>query len=255
MTTKKYYDTSFLSDIQNLELISGYNFKKINNKTTKSFIFICSFIANEKNEIAHQQDIKFNLDFLDFQINNYFDVNFIDDSNYESPKKVENCKFKIIFKKYNNYYKLNNKSNFLHCHAGKNILNKNNEISYRNIKFTYNFVFNYLNLLCEITINNNNINLNEVKKRLKNIKKIYIKNYLNFSNNKKLTLNKKVNQFIKAIIKVYEKSLNYYQNKNNKDINKEELLNIYIELFLKQNANSYLRFEDIEKLNEHIKFL
>ena len=254
MTTKKYTDTSFLSDIQNLELISGYNFKKINNKTTKSFIFICSFINYEKNDIYIQQENKFNLDFLDFQNYNYFNENFLENNNYQSSKKVENCKFKIIFKKKNNYYKLNNKSNFLHCHASKNLLNKNNEITYRNIKFTYNFVFNYLNLLCEITINNNNINLNEVKKRLKNIKKIYIKNYLNFSNNKKLTLNKKVNQFIKAIIKVYEKSLNYYQNKNNKDINKEELLNIYIELFLKQNANSYLRFEDIEKLNEHIKF-
>ena len=253
MTTKKYYDTSFLSDIQNLELISGYNFKKINNKTTKSFIFICSFIANEKNEIVHQQDIKFNSDFLDFQVNNYFDVNFIDDSNYESPKKVENCKFKIIFKKNNNYYKLNNKSNFLHCHACKNILNKNNEISYRNIKFTYNFVFNYLNLLCEITINNN-INLNEVKKQLKNIKNSYIKMYLNFTIIKKITLNKKINQFIRAIIKVYEKSLNNYKIKNKNIYKKEELLKIYIELFLKQNANSYLRFEDIEKLNELIKF-
>jgi hypothetical protein len=253
MTTKKYYDTSFLSDIQNLELISGYNFKKINNKTTKSFIFICSFIINEKNEIDHQQDLKFNFDFLDYQINNYFDLNFNDDNSYESPKKVENCKFKIIFKKYNNYYKLNNKSNFLHCHACKNILNKNNEITYRNIKFTYNFVFNYLNLLCEITFNNN-INLNEVKKKLKNIKNNYIKMYLNFPNKKKININKKINQFIRAIIKVYEKSLNYYKIKNSKNYNKKELLKIYIELFLKQNANSYLRFEDIEKLNELIKF-
>ena len=253
MTTKKYYDTSFLSDIQNLELISGYNFKKINNKTTKSFIFICSFIINEKNEIDHQQDSKFNFDFLDYQNNNYFDLNFNDDNSYESPKKVENCKFKIIFKKYNNYYKLNNKSNFLHCHACKNILNKNNEITYRNIKFTYNFVFNYLNLLCEITFNNN-INLNEVKKKLKNIKNNYIKMYLNFPNKKKININKKINQFIRAIIKVYEKSLNYYKIKNSKNYNKKELLKIYIELFLKQNANSYLRFEDIEKLNELIKF-
>lgn len=253
MTTKKYYDTSFLSDIQNLELISGYNFKKINNKTTKSFIFICSFIINEKNEIDHQQDSKFNFDFLDYQNNNYFDLNFNDDNSYESPKKVENCKFKIIFKKYNNYYKLNNKSNFLHCHACKNILNKNNEITYRNIKFTYNFVFNYLNLLCEITFNNN-INLNELKKKLKNIKNNYIKMYLNFPNKKKININKKINQFIRAIIKVYEKSLNYYKIKNSKNYNKKELLKIYIELFLKQNANSYLRFEDIEKLNELIKF-
>lgn len=253
MTTKKYYDTSFLSDIQNLELISGYNFKKINNKTTKSFIFICSFIINEKDEIDNQQNSKFNFDFLDYQINNYFDLNFNDDSNYESQKKVENCKFKIIFKKNNNYYKLNNKSNFLHCHACKNILNKNNEITYRNIKFTYNFVFNYLNLLCEITFNNN-INLNEVKKKLKNIKNNYIRMYLNFPNKKKINLNKKINQFIRAIIKVYEKSLNYYKIKNSKNYNKKELLKIYIELFLKQNANSYLRFEDIEKLNELIKF-
>ena len=253
MTTKKYYDTSFLSDIQNLELISGYNFKKINNKTTKSFIFICSFIINEKNEIDHQQDSKFNFDFLDYQNNNYFDLNFNDDNSYESTKKVENSKFKIIFKKYNNYYKLNNKSNFLHCHACKNILNKNNEITYRNIKFTYNFVFNYLNLLCEITFNNN-INLNEVKKKLKNIKNNYIKMYLNFPNKKKININKKINQFIRAIIKVYEKSLNYYKIKNSKNYNKKELLKIYIELFLKQNANSYLRFEDIEKLNELIKF-
>ena len=253
MTTKKYYDTSFLSDIQNLELISGYNFKKINNKTTKSFIFICSFIINEKNEIDHQQDLKFNFHFLDYQINNYFDLNFNDDNSNKKKKKVENCKFKIIFKKYNNYYKLNNKSNFLHCHACKNILNKNNEITYRNIKFTYNFVFNYLNLLCEITFNNN-INLNEVKKKLKNIKNNYIKMYLNFPNKKKININKKINQFIRAIIKVYEKSLNYYKIKNSKNYNKKELLKIYIELFLKQNANSYLRFEDIEKLNELIKF-
>jgi len=253
MTTKKYSDTSFLSDIQNLELISGYNFKKINNKTTKSFIFICSFIINEKNDIGIQNENKFNFDFLDFQNNNYFDENFLENNNYKSLKKVENCKFKIIFKKKNNYYKLNNKSNFLHCHASKNLLNKNNEITYRNIKFTYNFVFNYLNLLCEITLNNN-IYLNDVSKNLKNIKKIYIRKYLNFSNKKKITLNKKINQFIKAIIKIYEKSLNYYQNKNNKNTNKEELLKIYIELFLKQNANSYLRFEDIEKLYEFIKF-
>jgi hypothetical protein len=249
MTLKKYKDRSFLSDIQNLELISGYNFKKINNKSTKSFIFICSYI-NKKNEMNLEKKNLFNFEIFNFQNESFFEEIFIKNDADQPLQKVENCKFKIIFKKISDYYVLFNESNFFHCHSPKKLLNKHNEVSYRNIKFTYNFVFNYFNSLCDIT-NKNKINLNLIIKELKTKKKS-LKKHLVISNNNKITINKKISQFIKAITKIYIKGFNYNKKRFYNNNNKKELLKLYIKLFLKQNANSYLRFEDIEKLNDFI---
>ena len=81
---------------------------------------------------------------------------------------------------------------------------------------------------------------------LKKKKKKYINKYLyvNTKNNK--NMNRKIVNFLKSIKNILNKKINV----NN--IEKIYSLEEYIKFFLKQNANSYLRFEDIEKLNDFV---
>ena len=58
-------------------------------------------------------------------------------------------------------------------------------------------------------------------------------------------MNRKIVNFLKSIKNILKK--NVTDNREKIYSHKE-----YIKFFLKQNANSYLRFEDIDKLNDYI---
>ena len=252
MVYGKYTDKSFLSDIQNLEDISGFSFKKINNQSNTKYVFGCSHISkySEDEEMNYLEPNEF----CDWNETNFFtppNLNFeeMSEKTFIFPKiekkKIKRCKFKIIYKKIDGLFILSKKSFFYHCHEPKNIFNKFNQLYYRNIKLSYDFVLKYFKKLFKLSIKYNN-NIDMIIINLKKKKKKYINKYLyvNTKNNK--NMNRKIVNFLKSIKNILNKKINV----NN--IEKIYSLEEYIKFFLKQNANSYLRFEDIEKLNDFV---
>jgi hypothetical protein len=253
MVYTKYYDKSFLSDIQDLEDISGFSFKKISNQSNSKYVFGCSHIEKYF-EDEEMKCIEFN-EYCDWNETNFFCQNImefdeISEKTFIFPKiekkKIKRCKFKIVFKKIDGLFTLSKNSVFYHCHEPKKIYNKYNQLYYRNIKLSYDFVLKYFKKLCNFSIKYKNdidiINLNLKKK-----KKKYINKYLSVNTKNNINMNRKIVNFLKSIKNI----LNKIVNVNN--IEKNFSIKEFIKLFLKQNANSYLRFEDIEKLNDYIK--
>jgi len=70
MVYGKYTDKSFLSDIQNLEDISGFSFKKINNQSNTKYVFGCSHI-NKYSEDEEMNYLEPN-EFCDWNETNFF---------------------------------------------------------------------------------------------------------------------------------------------------------------------------------------
>jgi len=252
MVYEKYIDKSFLSDIQNLEDISGFSFKKMNNQSNTKYIFGCSHIDK------YSEDEKMNYiepyEFSDWNETNFFTTNILDFEEISEKtfifskiekKKIKRCKFKIIYKKIDGLFILSKKSFFYHCHEPKNIYNKFNQLYYRNIKLSYDFVLKYFKKLYQLSIKYNN-DVDIIIINLKKKKKKYINKYLcvNTKNNK--NMNRKIVNFLKSIKNILNKKVKV------SSIEKIYSLQEYIKFFLKQNANSYLRFEDIEKLNDFI---
>ena len=253
MVYKKYSDKSFLSDIQNLEDMSGFSFKKINNHSVKKYVFGCSHInKNSENENLNffepNEYCEFNnINFLSHEFLNFDEIS---EKTFNFPqlekKKCKRCKFKIVYNKIEGFFILNKNSNFFHCHEPKKIYNKSNELYYRNIKLSYDFVLKYFIKLYNLTIKYKN-DIDIIIINLKKKKKKYINKYLSVNTKNNINMNRKIVNFLKSIKNI----LNKIVNVNN--IEKNFSIKEFIKLFLKQNANSYLRFEDIEKLNDYIK--
>jgi len=253
MVYKKYKDKSFLSDIQNLEDLSGFNFKKINNHSDNLYVFVCSHIKKESDvqekdysdffECNYKSDSEF------FSFFKAFDFEDISENKFTLPKctkiYIKRCKFKIVYKKIKGIFILSSKSNFDHCHEPKEIYNKFNELKYRNIKLSYDFVIKYFNKLYKLAIKYEN-NIDLIIINLKKKKKKYMCKYLCSNQKDRKNLNRKIINFLKSLKNILIKNVN-------SNLKKFFSVKEYIKLFLKQNANSYLRFEDIEKLNDYCK--
>ena len=251
MVYTKYIDKSFLSDIQNLEDISGFSFKKINNQSNTKYVFGCSHIIKNF-EDDEMKCIEYN-EYLDWNETNFFCQNIIDfdeisERTFIFPKiekkKFKRCKFKIIFKKIDGIFTLSKNSVFYHCHEPKKIYNKYNQLYYRNIKLSYDFVLKYFIKLYNLTIKYKN-DIDIIIINLKKKKKKYINKYLCVNTKSNKNMNRKIVNFLKSIKNILKKNVT-------DNIEKIYSHKEYIKFFLKQNANSYLRFEDIDKLNDYI---
>jgi len=251
MVYKKYDDKSFLSDIQNLEDISGFSFKKINH-SNKKYVFGCSHInkyseEEEINFIEHNEYCESNN--MNFLCSDFLNFDEISEKTFSFPKlekkRCKRCKFKIVYNKIEGLFILSKKSYFFHCHEPKKIYNKFNELYYRNIKLSYEFVLKYFKKLCDLSNKYKN-DIDTIIINLKKKKKKYINKYLSVNTKNNINMNRKIVNFLKSIKNILMKIVNV----NN--FEKSYTLQEYIKFFLKQNANSYLRFEDIEKLNDYI---
>ena len=251
MVYTKYYDKSFLSDIQDLEDISGFSFKKISNQSNSKYVFGCSHIEKYF-EDEEMKCIEFN-EYCDWNETNFFFQNImefdeISEKTFIFPKiekkKIKRCKFKIVFKKIDGLFTLSKNSVFYHCHEPKKIYNKYNQLYYRNIKLSYDFVLKYFIKLYKLSIKYKN-DIDIIIINLKKKKKKYINKYLCVNTKSNKNMNRKIVNFLKSIKNILKK--NVTDNREKIYSHKE-----YIKFFLKQNANSYLRFEDIDKLNDYI---
>jgi hypothetical protein len=253
MVYKKYNDKSFLSDIQNLEDMSGFSFKKINNHSDNLYVFVCSHIKKEfdvhESDHSYFNENSYKLDSENYSFFKVLDFEEIEENTFTFPQfkkiNIKRCKFKIAYKKIKGLFILSTKSNFNHCHEPREIYNKFNELKYRNIKLSYDFVLRYFNKLYKLAIKYEN-NIDLIIINLKKKKKKYVYKYLNSNQKNRKNLNRKIINFLKSLKNILTKNVGG-------DSEKFFSVKEYIKFFLKQNANSYLRFEDIEKLYDYCK--